>query len=496
MSYRKFGRNDFFTNTARTFPKVNFYIHNGKVFYNNVPEQSGIRNKTGDITIPQVPPSPDGSEFNTGKTVANTNDFKNVRSVGSGFISLYEYNIDRPNVATDRIVGSFDRLYATSSLDGTPVNVTAYSARKIFYDNENIPVDFVQDLGIIYPFITKDGARASWKTVTDTAYDTSFKYGDVLTATYPLSASVSREYIDTPSSSLDVDGRLPDDEGYLGATFNAHYMALRNRLNFYGYKSRHYKVTSSFGNKNQQVLNLISVPSIFYGTQINPGSISLKFYISGSLIGELKDFKKNGELIQTGPVGSTGSGSVAGVVMYDEGFILLTGSWDLNHQEFGFIGDGTSTKKPQWIYYGTGMNDFTGSSNTSADTGGTGVSSLSSASFDMTFQGHTETQVMTMFAHAGKGQVNYSNNPTFLQYGQSRNEITSSHIYEQKSDILIKNIVSSSYTNYSAPFKRLVYVSKIGVYDQNKNLIGIASLSNPVLKQDKDDITFKLKLDV
>ena len=90
MSYRKFAKNDFFTNTARAFPKVNFYIHNGKVYYNNVPEQSGIRNKSGDITIPQVPPPSQisggvasGPEFNTGKTVANTNDFKNVRNVGS-----------------------------------------------------------------------------------------------------------------------------------------------------------------------------------------------------------------------------------------------------------------------------------------------------------------------------------------------------------------------------------------------------------------------------
>ena len=184
-----------------------------------------------------------GPEFNTGKTVANTNDFKNVRNVGSGFISLYEYNIDRPYVVTDRIVGSFDRLYATSSTTLQPVNVTTYSGRKNFYDNENIPIDFVQDLSIIYPFITKDGARASWKTVSATAYDTSFKYGDVLTATYPLSASISREYIDTPSSSLDVDGRLPGDHGYLGATFNAHYLALRNRLNFYAYRSQHYAVT-------------------------------------------------------------------------------------------------------------------------------------------------------------------------------------------------------------------------------------------------------------
>jgi hypothetical protein len=37
-----------------------------------------------------------------------------------------------------------------------------------------------------------------------------------------------------------------------------------------------------------------------------------------------------------------------------------------------------------------------------------------SASFDMSFEGHTETQVLTMFAHAGRGKVNFSNNPTFI----------------------------------------------------------------------------------
>ena len=176
--------------------------------------------------------------------------------------------------------------------------------------------------------------------------------------------------------------------------------------------------------------------------------------------------------------------------------MLLTGSWDLNSQEFGFIGDASTTKTPQWIYYGTGMNDLTSSFNTYANGGGTGVTALTSASFDMTFEGYTETQVMTMFAHANRGEVNYSNNPTFLQHGQSRNEITSSHIYEQKNDILIKNVVSSSYTDYAAPFKRQVYVSKIAVYDQHKNLVGLASLSNPVLKEDKNNITFKLKLDI
>ncbi len=34
--------------------------------------------------------------------------------------------------------------------------------------------------------------------------------------------------------------------------------------------------------------------------------------------------------------------------------------------------------------------------------------------------GTNDIQVVTMFAHAKKGEVNYSNNPTFLQYGQTQ----------------------------------------------------------------------------
>ena len=74
---------------------------------------------------------------------------------------------------------------------------------------------------------------------------------------------------------------------------------------------------------------LVSVPSIFYGREIQKGTVDLKFYISGTLVGELKDERENGELIQVGPTGSVYSGSTAGVVLYNEGVMILTGSWDL-----------------------------------------------------------------------------------------------------------------------------------------------------------------------
>ena len=60
----------------------------------------------------------------------------------------------------------------------------------------------------------------------------------------------------------------------------------------------------------------------------------------------------------------------------------------------------------------------------------------------------------------------------------------------------VVNFVSSSHPDYSASFKRQVYVSKVALYDENKNLIGVATMSNPVRKEEDQDLTFKLKLDI
>ena len=124
------------------------------------------------------------------------------------------------------------------------------------------------------------------------------------------------------------------------------------------------------------------------------------------------------------------------------------------------------------------------------------TTSFNSASFSMTFKGQSETQVTTMLAHARRGEVNYSNNPTFLENGQSRVFLTSSHIYEENKDLKLKNFVSSSEPHYSASFERQVFVSRVAVYDRNKNLIGIATLANPVLKKEAEDVSFKIKFDI
>lgn len=408
MPFRKFGETDLIRNTILAYPKVNFFIFEGNVYYNNRPDQDG--------------------------------KFSKVYSSEVGSINLYEYNIDK-------------------------------------LANSN---DF------IHPYITKQSAGGSFKTVGKVSYSNEFVYGDRVTGSYPMTASISRELMTNPSART-TETNLADGTTFQGAPTHRHFYSLKNRLNFLGQKSQHYLVSSSLGDKNSQTINLISIPSIAYGSRINPGSVSLKWFLTGSLIAELQDIKQNGELIQVGPAGSTGSGSVAGVVLYSEGFLLLTGSWDLSSEQIGLTSGGSAVK-PQWIYYGAGAKDGV--------TQATAPAGFSSASFDMSFEGHTETQVLTMFAHAARGKVNFSNNPTYVTHNQAKLSVTSSSVFEENSDRTIKNTVSSSFDGYEAPFKRQVYISRVAVYDDNKNLIGVATLSNPVLKDETQDISFKIKLDI
>jgi len=471
MSFRKFRPQDILLNTMKAHPRCEFFIFDSKVYYNSVPEQSGAFS-ANILTRP-------------------------------GFLSLYEYNVDK---------GGFD--------------VTGEIAIADSYN------DFIK------PFISKNSSGGSFKTVADASANNEWtvaEVGDQLNGTYPMTASITREFLSADKSGYlnqVYDSNTGDEQKItaigdpgcpLGRSSdsgigrdaslvpsNRHYWALRNRLNFYGTRSPHYKVTGSLlpgldpdtgapvtyyeWIKDYQDMNLISIPSIFYGNRIKPGSVSLKWYFTGSMCGELRDIKRNGELIQVsgGLHGTAYNDKVAGVILYEEGIVLLTGSWDLQPEEIPMTSL-SSSDNPKWIYFGAGAEDGVSSGN---DADGRGRANFVSCSFDMSFEGENETQVMTMFAHARKGQVNYSNNPTFLMYGQEKLRLTSSQVYEENPLRLIANVATSSFTQHSSSFKRQVYISRVAIYDESKKLIGIATLADPVLKEEDQDYTFKLRLDI
>ena len=104
-----------------------------------------------------------------------------------------------------------------------------------------------------------------------------------------------------------------------------------------------------------------------------------------------------------------------------------------------------------------------------------------------------------MFAHAQQGMLNHSNNPTFRDFdtliGSGSEVIATSSIFAEKAT-QVKNTVKSPYNDPTGSFKKQTYISRIGIYDEDKNLIAIAKVATPVRKRETDSYTFKLKLDI
>ena len=337
---------------------------------------------------------------------------------------------------------------------------------------------------LIYPFIVKGGNLTSFRTVSTSEFNQDFAYGDELTGSYPMSASISRDYFAANHESTDVD--TSDDTGQYNRV-----AALKNTFNFYTAMSSHYAYSSSLDdsdggwNKGKHECGLISIPSIFYGSSIKKGTIELNFYVTGTLIGQLKDENRNGELIQTLPVGHAQSGSVGGVALYNEGFLLLTGSWDISNGTHTEAYTGGSPVAPKWIHFAAGADD-----GYMKDNGHT------ASSFQMSFHGINYIPYITMFPRAPKGKLNHSNNPTYLADDSRYQPTTGSRGYIEPTKNSIKNIVSGAYSDVTASFQKQTYISKIGIYDEDKNLIAIAKMATPVKKTEERDLTFKLKLDI
>ena len=65
----------------------------------------------------------------------------------------------------------------------------------------------------------------------------------------------------------------------------------------------------------------------------------------------------------------------------------------------------------------------------------------------------------------------------------------------KEAPLKIKNVVSSSFSSPTASFDKETYITRVAIYDENRNMIGIANLATPVKKTEERDFTFKLKVD-
>ena len=366
----------------------------------------------------------DGKRYINHKNVVSGTHSSQITNVPPGYVNLYELNVNR---ASDNLI--YPWMYAQQS---------SY-------------------------------LRLSTMSSGSQKASASLSPAFEVTGSYPLSSSINYYYFAGSDTSTKV--RLE---------------SLRNTLNYYTYISPHYNFSGRIPSSddwtirdlNTENVGLITIPAIINGGGIKRGSVSLKFYVSGTLQAELSDVNnQRGELIQYS--GSSNNDAIAGVVLYNEGVILLTGSWSLNdeHQE----NYGAGNDNPKWVYFGSTIS---------------GSVATPSSSYALDFKATEKIPTLTMMTHAGKGELNFSNNPTFISSSKNNLPLTGTLGYFEQSDRAIKNIVSSSFTQTTGSFEKITYITKIGIYDEYKNLIGIANMANPVRKREQDSYTFKLKYDL
>jgi len=353
--------------------------------------------------------------------INNDGDFLG-QNITTGTVNLYEYNVDRDGVTQE----------------------------------------------LIYPFVSKNtGLIFRSNNLTAEQY----RPLDQVTGSYVLTSSITRQYYE-PVTYPFPDGENADKDAYV--TARKELISLQNTMNYYRYLSDSYSYVNSYVSGT---VNMLQIPSIMFGEQIKKGTVSLKFYYTGSLIDEAIDSRQNGELIST--MGNT-SGSTVGVVLYNEGFVLLTSSADISSNQDKYTA--SSLQNASWQYFGA------------YETG------LATASlFSVSFEGTQKIPTTTMFATAQPGDLNNSLNPTWVSSSASdwrdRTSVGDSGYVEPK-DTPIKNTIDSQYCNYEDEFQKQTYITEIGIFDKDKNLIGIAKLANPVQKKEADNYTFKLKLDM
>lgn len=91
-----------------------------------------------------------------------------------------------------------------------------------------------------------------------------------------------------------------------------------------------------------------------------------------------------------------------------------------------------------------------------------------------TFQNITNINSTLIFARAQADEFNYSSNPTFTD---SSNRIVVIDVGQEDTQ------------------QTFTYVTSVGMYDANDNLLAVAKLSRPVQKSPERDLTFRIRLD-
>jgi hypothetical protein len=241
-------------------------------------------------------------------------------------------------------------------------------------------------------------------------------------------------YPQTSSIKLYTCSDLDDDEDS-ESWYEGHYHTISLLFDWY---NKNVRTTYKSFDLLTSSLRVIDIPSIFYGKRITTGSIYLYDNSYYSLTGTIKYVDDcYGNIILSG----SDITSKVGNVFYSEGLIVLTDPLILSSSVTATFGNGA--------YY-SGSSDDT--------------------LYHIEFKGDVSINSKVMMCRMGSGDVNASNNPSY-------------YTVDVKGRIIPRYIGSAT------------YITSIGIYNEERQLVAVAKLAQPIRKREKDRLDIKLRLD-
>ena len=210
--------------------------------------------------------------------------------------------------------------------------------------------------------------------------------------------------------------------------------------NAYNYLCNTFPASRYFPTGSNEIIGVISIPSNVYGEYIKPGTFTLS-YESGSFV----DDGEGNVLLGALKVGD---------IIYEHGMVIITSDGVAGLTEYGFVNYGSATYGGSDVTF---ITDLIGSQNISC-------------SFESTITIYESQYKCTI----RENEFNFSQNPTLISGSNNTG--------------VICNFATGSYFD--------PYVTTVGLYNNNYELLAVAKLAQPLPLSSVTDTNIIVNLDL
>jgi len=350
-------------------------------------------------------------------------------------------------------------------------------------------------------FVTSSGGKALTSSLFHTVYDQQHNLqtaNEIMDLTYGVFSGSG--HVSSASIGVDTNGKI---------LFNVSSSMMREKINIY----RQYSQTllgdaniqfsapfaSSTSSDKIETALFLNFKRLFVRDGIKRESFAMRFYQSSSGPGNDNISQLTAVHPPSGAVIFTDVGSAAalersqyggdvgnlvlasdtsrtvGLLFYQQGIAILDlkKALDADQKLTGSIP--TCISSADSVISASFVPHFVNSASIDTILDHIATSRFSSGSNTcITFQNNTQINSTLVFCRATADEFNYSSNPTFTNAAGR---------------ILVKD------ESEAGTQKSFSFVTTIGLYDANEELLATAKLSRPVEKNDEKDLTFRVRLD-